>query len=102
LRGIPGVVLGGLVTVVVVDVARAPGHFNLALGTPGTAIGAGATLSTTLAGYVSDHFGSGTAFLVLAAIATLGLACIWLLMPETRRDEKTPPHGRDPAAASSH
>ena len=101
LDGISGAVFGVLVTLVVVDVARDTGHFNLALGITGTAIGVGATLSTTLAGYVSDHFGSGTAFLVLAAIATLGLACIWLLMPETRRDEETPPRGRDRAAAFS-
>jgi predicted MFS family arabinose efflux permease len=38
-----------------------------------------------LAGYISDTFGSSTAFTGLAAIAALGLAVIWLFMPETRR-----------------
>jgi MFS family permease len=91
LDGISGAVFGVLVSLVVVDVTRGTGHFNLALGIVGTAIGVGATLSTTLAGYVSDHFGSSTAFLVLAAIAAAGLACIWALMPETRpTDESTP------------
>jgi predicted MFS family arabinose efflux permease len=91
LDGISGAVFGVLVSLVVVDVTRGTGHFNLALGIVGTAIGVGATLSTTLAGYVSDHFGSHTAFLVLAAIAAAGLACIWALMPETRpTDESTP------------
>jgi predicted MFS family arabinose efflux permease len=91
LDGISGAVFGVLVPLVVVDVTRGTGHFNLALGIVGTAIGVGATLSTTLAGYVSDHFGSHTAFLVLAAIAAAGLACIWALMPETRpTDESTP------------
>jgi predicted MFS family arabinose efflux permease len=81
-----------LVPLVVVDVTRGTGHFNLALGIAGTAIGIGASLSTTLAGYVSDHFGSATAFLVLAAIAAAGLASIWALMPETRpKDEPAPP-----------
>jgi predicted MFS family arabinose efflux permease len=88
LDGVSAAVFGVLMPLVVVDVTRGTGHFNLALGIAGTAVGIGASLSTTLAGYVSDHFGSGTAFVVLAAIAALGLACIWLLMPETRPPEE--------------
>jgi len=38
----------------------------------------------TLAGYISDHFGSPSAFVGLAAIAFAGLAAVWFLMPETR------------------
>jgi predicted MFS family arabinose efflux permease len=92
LDGISAAVFGVLVPLVVVDVTRGTGHFNLALGIAGTAIGIGASLSTTLAGYVSDHFGSSTAFMMLAAIAAAGLACIYLLMPETRpSDAPTPP-----------
>ena len=92
LDGISGAVFGVLVPLVVADVTRGTGHFNLALGMGGTAIGIGASLSTTLAGYVSDHFGNETAFLVLAAIAAAGLASIWALMPETRpTDEPAPP-----------
>jgi len=87
LDGISGAVFGVLVPLVVADVTRRTGHFNLALGITGTAIGLGASLSTTLAGYVSDHFGSETAFLVLAVIAAGGLACIWSMMPETRPQE---------------
>ena len=49
-------------------------------------MGMGASLSPTLAGYVSDTFGSASAFLSLAAIATLGLLVVWLAMPETRAD----------------
>ncbi len=92
LDGISGAVFGVLVPLVVADVTRGTGHFNLALGIVGTAIGVGASLSTTLAGYASDHFGSNTAFLVLAGLAAAGLASIWALMPETRpKDDKTPP-----------
>jgi predicted MFS family arabinose efflux permease len=59
-------------------------------------------VSTTLAGYVSDHLGSNTAFLVLAAIAAAGLACIWTLMPETRpKDDATPPAEPTRGAASA-
>jgi predicted MFS family arabinose efflux permease len=74
----------------------------LALGIAGTAIGVGASLSTTVAGYVSDRFGSPVAFLVLSVVAALGLACIWLMMPETRpQDEPAPPGPKGMAAIAS-
>jgi MFS family permease len=88
LDGVSAAVFGVMVPLVVADVTRGTGHFNLVLGIVGTAIGIGASLSTTLAGYTSDHFGSGTAFLGLAAVAALGLVLIWLLMPETRSPYK--------------
>jgi MFS family permease len=50
----------------------------------GTAVGIGASISPTLAGYLTDHFSSSTAFLGLAAIAMVGLCAVWALMPETR------------------
>jgi hypothetical protein len=83
--GITAAVLSVMVPLIVADVAFGSGHFNLAQGIVGTAVGIGASLSTVLAGYISDTFGSSTAFTGLAAIAALGLAMIWLFMPETRR-----------------
>jgi sugar phosphate permease len=73
------------VPLIVADVAFGSGHFNLAQGIVGTATGIGASLSTVLAGYVSDKLGSSVAFMGLAGVAALGLAMIWLVMPETRR-----------------
>jgi len=83
--GITAAVLSVMVPLVVADVAFGSGHFNLAQGVVGTAIGIGASLSTVLAGYVSDRFGSSMAFTGLACIAGLGLVMIWSFMPETRR-----------------
>ena len=83
--GITAAVLSVMVPLIVADVAYGSGHFNLAQGAVGTATGIGASLSTVFAGYISDTFGSSTAFTGLAAIAGLGLAMIWLFMPETRR-----------------
>src|SRR5262249_13771353 len=83
--GITASVFAVMVPLIVADVAFGTGHFNLAQGIVGTATGIGASLSTVLAGYVSDRFGSGVAFLGLAAVAWLGLAVIVFLMPETRR-----------------
>jgi MFS family permease len=85
--GITASVFAVIVPLIVADVAFGTGHFNLAQGIVGTATGIGASLSTVLAGYVSDSFGSGVAFLGLATIAALGLAVIVFLMPETRPGE---------------
>jgi sugar phosphate permease len=74
-----------MVPLIVADIAFGTGHFNLAQGIIGTATGIGASLSTVVAGYVSDQFGSNVAFLGLAGVAAVGLVMIWLVMPETRR-----------------
>jgi len=84
LDGVTAAVFSVLVPLVVADLTRGTGHFNLGQGLVGTFIGIGASLSATLAGYISDHFGSPSAFAALAAIALLGLIVAWFLMPETR------------------
>jgi MFS family permease len=83
--GITAAVFSVMIPLVIADIAFGSGHFSLAQGIVGTATGIGASLSTVLAGYVSDRFGSSVAFLGLAAVAATGLAMIWLVMPETRR-----------------
>jgi predicted MFS family arabinose efflux permease len=83
--GITAAVFSVMVPLIVADVAFGSGHFNLAQGIVGTATGIGASLSTVLAGYVSDKFGSSVAFTGLAGVAALGLVVIWFVMPETRR-----------------
>jgi MFS family permease len=87
LDGIAGAVLAVTVTLAVVDLTRGTGHFNLGQGIVGTTMGIGAALSPTLAGYVSDRFGSATAFFGLAAIAAVAFAAVWSLMTETRPAE---------------
>lgn len=84
LDGIAASVFGVMVPLIVADIARGTGRYNLSLGVVGMAGGIGASLSTTLAGYASDLFGTPVAFLGLAAIAAAGLALVWGLMPETR------------------
>ncbi|MDB5610258.1 MAG: transporter [Bradyrhizobium sp.] len=86
--GITAAVFSVMVPLIVADVAFGSGHFNLAQGIVGTATGIGASLSTVLAGYVSDKLGSSVAFTGLAGVAAIGLAMIWLVMPETRPDAK--------------
>ena len=70
--GITAAVFSVMMPLIVADVAFGSGHFNLAQGIVGTATGIGASLSTVLAGYVSDKFGSSVAFTGLAGVAATG------------------------------
>ena len=90
LDGISAAVLGILVPLVVADVVGGSGRFNLALGTVGTAVGIGAAMSTTLAGYAMDHFGGRFTFALLASVAACGLGLVWLMLPETRPEPIVP------------
>jgi MFS family permease len=84
LDGVTAAVFSVMVPLVIADLTRGTGRFNLGQGIVGSFVGVGASLSATLAGYVSDHFGSSSAFAGLAVIALLGLIMVWFLMPETR------------------
>ena len=66
LDGITAAVFSVMVPLVVADLTRGTGHFNLGQGIVGTFVGIGASLSATLAGYITDHFGSPAAFMGLA------------------------------------
>jgi len=82
--GIAGACFGVMVPLVTSDIAGRSGHFNLCLGLVGFAIGIGATVSTTLAGWTADHFGDAAAFLSFAIIGALGTVLVWGALPETR------------------
>jgi MFS family permease len=84
LDGITAASLGIMVPLMVADMTRGTGRFNLAQGVVGTAVGIGASISPTLAGYLTDAITSSVAFSGLALIAALGLAGVFALMPETR------------------
>jgi MFS family permease len=87
LDGISAASLGILVPLVIADVMRGTGHFNLAQGMVGAAVGIGASFSTSAAGYVADAFGSPIAFLFLAGVSIAGLLLVVMFMPETRPPE---------------
>src|SRR5262249_44770611 len=82
--GLTAAVFAVMVPLIVADITRGTGRFNLAQGLMGTTMGIGASLSPTFAGYLSDSFGYPTAFLGLGGIALLGLLAVIALMPETR------------------
>jgi predicted MFS family arabinose efflux permease len=87
LDGITAAAMGVMVPLMIADITRGTGRFNLAQGIVGTAVGIGASISPTLAGYLTDHFGSSVAFFGLAAVAAVAFTAVWALMPETRKPE---------------
>jgi MFS family permease len=84
LDGISAATIGILVPLVIADVTRGSGHFNLAQGVVATAVGIGASFSTTLTGYAVDAFGYRTAFLILMGIGAVGFLLVLAVMPETK------------------
>jgi MFS family permease len=87
LDGVTAAVFAVMVPLVVADLTRGTGHFNLGQGIVGTFIGIGASISSTMAGFLSDRFGSPWAFAGLASVALTGLIAVYVMMPETRADE---------------
>jgi MFS family permease len=88
LDGVTAAVFAVMVPLVIADLTRGTGHFNLGQGIVGTFIGIGASISSTLAGYLSDRFGSPWAFAGLASMGLAGFLAVLLLMPETRPVEE--------------
>jgi MFS family permease len=83
LDGVGAGIYGAIFPIIVADLMRGTGRFNLALGAVTTAQGIGAALSTTVAGFVVVSAGYSAAFLTLAGVAGAGLLLFWLAMPET-------------------
>ena len=92
LDGIGAGIYGALFPIVVADLTRGTGRFNVSQGAVATAQGIGAALSATVAGLIIVSAGYAAAFLTLAAIGAAGFVLYALAMPET---------GRGAAVASS-
>jgi MFS family permease len=83
LDGVGAGIWGVLTPLVIADVMRGTGRYNLALGAVATAQGVGASLSGLAAGLIVDRFGYDAAFATSAAIAFVALAVLGLALPET-------------------
>lgn len=84
LDGIGAGIYGALFPLIIADLTRGTGRYNVSQGALATAQGLGATLSTTVAGFIIVHASYSAAFLSLAGIAAAALMLFWLGMPETR------------------
>jgi len=84
LDGIAAACVGILVPLVASDIAGRSGRYNLSMGFIGLAIGVGATVSTVLAGWVADAFGTPVAYIGLALVGLAAVLVAFSAMPETR------------------
>lgn len=93
LDGIGAGIFGVVSLLVIADLTRGTGRFNLTLGAIATAVGIGAALSQMIAGSIVHHFSDRAGFLFLASVAAAAFAILWLFMPETldwKGDAHTP------------
>src|SRR5207237_2063820 len=85
LDGVGAGIFGVLAPLIVADLMRGTGRYNLAMGAVATLQGIGASLSGLAAGLIVDHFGYDAAFATSAGMASLALAVLGLGVPETCR-----------------
>ena len=79
-----GAAIFGIVSVLVIsDLTRGTGRFNITQGAIGTAVGIGASLSQVIAGSIAHHLGNHAGFLFLASIALVAFIILFFFMPET-------------------
>ena len=83
LDGVGAGIYGAIFPVIVADIMRGTGRFNVAQGAIITAQGIWAMLSTSLAGLIIVKFGYSAAFVTLGAIAALAFVVFLVAMPET-------------------
>jgi MFS family permease len=96
LDGVGAGIFGALFPLVVADLTRGSGHFNVSQGAIATAAGLGGALSAAAAGFIVVGAGYSAAFLFLAAVSAVGLIGFCALMPETLRNKA----GRPAATAA--
>jgi predicted MFS family arabinose efflux permease len=82
--GVGAGIFGVVSVLVIADLTRGTGRFNLTLGAITTAVGIGAALSQVIAGSIVHHVGFRTGFLFLAGVAATAFAILYFFMPETR------------------
>jgi MFS family permease len=84
LDGLTGATLGVLTALVIADLTKGTGRFNLAQGLVGTVSGVGAAISTSVSGLIVASFGQTAGFLSVTGAGVLAAAIFWLFMPETK------------------
>ena len=84
LDGLSGATLGVLTALVIADLTKGTGRFNLGQGVVGTVSGIGAALSTSVSGLIVARYGQMAGLLSVTAIGLLAVAILATFMPETR------------------
>ncbi|MGA8170166.1 MAG: MFS transporter [Methylocystis sp.] len=84
LDGVGAGILSALVPLVLADLMRGTGHYNVSQGVVATTQGIGASLSNMVAGLIVVGAGYDAAFLALAGVALVAFLVLLFAMPETR------------------
>jgi MFS family permease len=84
LDGLSGATLGVLTTLVIADLTKGTGRFNLAQALVATLSAVGASLSTSMSGLVVSRYGDMAGFLSVTAIGLIAVATLLVFMPETK------------------
>jgi MFS family permease len=88
LDGIGAGIFGALTPLVIADIMRGTGRYNLAQGAVATVQGIGASLSGLAAGVIVDRYGYTVTFLSLGVIAAVALIVFAIGMQETANQEQ--------------
>lgn len=83
LDGISAGIFGVVSILIIADLTKGSGHFNLANGILITAIGLGASFSNVAAGYIANMYSFKITFLFLSAVAALAFVICLFFMKET-------------------
>jgi MFS family permease len=86
LDGVTGAIVGVLTLVVIADLTKGTGRFNLAQGTVGALSGIAASVSTLATGFLFEAIGSTAGFLAVAGVAAAATALIWVFVAETKSE----------------
>lgn len=97
LDGIGAGIYQALTPLIISDIMRGTGRFNLAQGAVATTMGIGASVSGLAAGLAVDHFGYSVSFLAFSAAAAVAFLVFFGFMPETR-DAHATAHEAKPLA----
>jgi MFS family permease len=97
LDGVGAGIFGALAPLVVADLTRGTGRYNVSLGAVATVQGIGASLSNTVAGMIVVQAGYTVAFLTLAAVAAAAFATFLFAMQETVTPQSAQPGACTPS-----
>jgi MFS family permease len=84
LDGLSGATLGVLTALIIADVTRGTGRFNLAQGFVGALSAVGASLSTSISGFAVERFGYLAGVSGVMSVGLMATAALWMFMPETK------------------
>jgi MFS family permease len=95
--GIGAGIFGAITPLVIADLMRGTGRYNLAQGAVATMQGMGASSSGLVAGLIVDHLGYAPAFFGFGTAACIAFVTLFFAMPETAADQQSD----DPSIAPS-